>query len=170
MKNLELLLRLLVAKRIFAFVPPFIRGIYKDRLELYFCPTLNEFAAVPEVFNIALPEKFSNWLWKVYGYSMGFVGLLVTATTARCLANSMNRRLSDSDKQMNEISVMLASICGFLMLGANQIDGGVSTDYMGTKGLIASFIAAFLTVNIYKFCVRRDLIIRMPKEVPGTIT
>ncbi|MCB5953895.1 PTS lactose transporter subunit IIBC [Enterococcus sp. CWB-B31] len=127
-------------------------------------------AAVPEVFNIALPEEFSNWLWKVYGYSMGFVGLLVTATTARCLANSMNRRLSDSGKQMNEISVMLASICGFLMLGANQIDGGVSTDYMGTKGLIASFIAAFLTVNIYKFCVRRDLTIRMPKEVPGTIT
>ena len=127
-------------------------------------------ASVPEVVNVTLPEALSSWLWKVYGYSMGFVGLLVAATTARCLANSMNRQLSDSGKQMNEISVMLASICGFLMLGANQIDGGISTDYMGTKGLIASFIAAFLTANVYKFCVKRDLTIRMPKEVPGTIT
>lgn len=127
-------------------------------------------AAVPEVFNFALPEAFSSWLWKVYGYSMGFVGLLVAGTTARCLANSMNRQMSDSGKQINEISVMLASICGFLMLGANQIEGGISTDYLGTKGLIAAFIAAFITVNVYKFCVKRDLTIRMPKEVPGTIT
>lgn len=127
-------------------------------------------AAVPEVFNIVLPEMFSTWLWKVYGYSMGLVGLLVSATTARCLANSMNRQLADSGKKINEVSVMLASICGYFMLVADQIDGGIATDYLGTKGLIAAFIAAFLTVNIYKFCVKKDLTIKMPKEVPGTIT
>ncbi len=81
-------------------------------------------AAVPEVFNVTLPEAFSTWLWKVYGYSMGLVGLLVVATTARCLANSMNRQLSDSGKQINEVSVMLASICGFVMMAADQIDVG----------------------------------------------
>lgn len=127
-------------------------------------------AAVPEVFNVTLPEAFSTWLWKVYGYSMGLVGLLVVATTARCLANSMNRQLSDSGKQINEVSVMLASICGFVMMAADQIDGGIATDYLGTKGLLAAFVSAFVTVNVYKFCVKRDLTIRMPKEVPGTIT
>lgn len=127
-------------------------------------------AAVPEVFNLALPAALSSWLWKIYGYSMGVVGLLVAGTTARCLANSVNRQLSDTGKQINEVSVMLASICGFLMLSASQIDGGISTDSMGTKGLIASFVAAFITVNVYKFCVVRDLTIKMPKEVPGTIT
>lgn len=127
-------------------------------------------AAVPEVFGFALPEAFANWLWKVYGYSMGFVGLLVAGTTARCLANSMNRQLSDSGKQINEISVMLASIISFLLLGADQIDGGIATGYMGTKGLLAAFIAAFITVNVYRFCVKRDITIKMPKEVPGTIT
>lgn len=127
-------------------------------------------AAVPEVFSLALPAVVSDWLWKVYGYSMGVVGLLVAGTTARCLAVSMNRQLADIGKQMNEVSVMLASICGFLMLSASQIDGGLSMDYMGTKGLLASFVSAFITVNAYKFCVKRDLTIRMPKEVPGTIT
>lgn len=126
-------------------------------------------AAIPEVFGISLPEAFSTWLWKIYGYSMGIVGLLVAATTARCLAGSMNRKLEDG-KTINDVSVMLASIAGFFMLSVEQIDGGFASDFMGTKGLLASFVAAFLTVNIYKFCVKRDITIRMPKEVPGTIS
>lgn len=56
------------------------------------------------------------------------------------------------------------------MLSVEQIDGGFASDFMGTKGLLASFVAAFLTVNVYKFCVKRDITIRMPKEVPGTIS
>ncbi len=127
-------------------------------------------AAVPEVFNLALPEAFASWLWKVYDYSMGIVGLLVAGTTARSLTTSMNRELSDSGKQINEVSVMIASISSFLMLSASQVDGGLSMEFMGTKGLIASFLAAFITANVYKFCVERDLTIKMPKEVPGTIT
>lgn len=127
-------------------------------------------AAVPEVFGFALPAAFSDWLWKVYGYSMGVVGLLVAGTTARCLTNSMNRQMSDSGKQINDVSVMLAAIVSFLLLGVDQIEGGISTGYMGTKGLIAAFIAAFITANVYKFCVKRDITIQMPKEVPGTIT
>lgn len=126
-------------------------------------------AAVPEVFGFALPEAMSTWLWKVYGYSMGIVGLLVAATTARCLAGSMNRKMSEG-KVINEVSVMLASIASFMMLSADEIDGGISTEFMGTKGLLASFVAAFITVLVYKFCVQRDLTIKMPKEVPGTIS
>lgn len=125
-------------------------------------------AAVPEVFGVALPAPVSDWLWKVYGYSMGIVGLLVAATTARCLAQSMNRRMPEG-KVINEVSVMLASISSFIMLSTNQIDGGISTEFMGTKGLLASFVSAFMTVLVYKFCVERDLTIKMPKEVPGTI-
>ncbi|MDA9471894.1 PTS system, lactose-specific IIB component [Enterococcus sp. 5H] len=126
-------------------------------------------AAVPEVIGFAWPEAVSTWLWKVYGYSMGIVGLLVAATTARCLAVSMNRKMPEG-KVINDVSVMLASITGFLMLSVDQVEGGLGSDFMGTKGLIASFIAAFLTVNVYKFCVKRDLTIKMPKEVPGTIS
>ncbi|NPC91784.1 PTS transporter subunit EIIC [Bacillus sp. WMMC1349] len=126
-------------------------------------------ASIPEIFGMKLPEAVSLWLWKVYGYSMGVVGLLVAATTARCLTDSMNRRMP-KNKSINSTSVMLASIVSFLLLSVSQIDGGFSTDFMGTKGLLASFIAAFLTVNVYKFCVIKDITIKMPKEVPGTIS
>ena len=91
-------------------------------------------AAVPNAFNFYWPENISNWLWKVYGYSMGVVGLLVAATTARCLTESMNRTMQ-KNKVINSTSTMLASIVGFLLLSVDQVDGGFATDFMGTKGL-----------------------------------
>ncbi|WP_171332975.1 PTS lactose transporter subunit IIBC [Enterococcus cecorum] len=126
-------------------------------------------AAVPEIFGFNWPDAVSTWLWKVYGYSMGVVGLLVSATAARCLAESMNRKLP-KNKVINTTSVMLASIVSFLLLSVTQVDGNFSTTYMGTKGLLASFVAAFITVNMYKLCVLKDITIKMPKEVPGTIS
>jgi len=126
-------------------------------------------ASIPEIFGIKLPADVSTWLWKVYNYSMGIVGLLVSATTAKCLAESMNRRLPEG-KVINTTSVMLASICGFFMLAVSDVKLGISTTYLGTKGLLASFIAAFITVKMYKFCVEQDVTIHMPKEVPGTIS
>lgn len=126
-------------------------------------------ASIPEIFGIKLPADVSTWLWKVYNYSMGIVALLVSATTAKCLAESMNRRLPEG-KVINTTSVMLASICGFFMLAVSDVKLGISTTYLGTKGLLASFIAAFITVKMYKFCVEKDVTIHMPKEVPGTIS
>ena len=37
------------------------------------------------------------------------------------------------------------------------------------RGLFSAYIAAFITVWVYKFCVSRDLTIKLPKEVPGAI-
>ena len=126
-------------------------------------------ASIPDVFGIKLPEDVSNWLWKVYNYSMGVVALLVSATTARCLTESVNRKMP-ANKKINAVSVMLASIVGFLFLSVDQIENGLASGFMGTKGILAAFVSAFITVNVYKFCVLKDITIKMPKEVPGTIS
>ena len=39
-------------------------------------------ASIPEIFGIVLPATVSDWLWKVYNYSMGVVGLLVAGSFA----------------------------------------------------------------------------------------
>lgn len=126
-------------------------------------------AAIPPLVGIKLPESFETWLWKIYDYSMGIVGLLVAGTTARCLAGSMNRKMP-SGKVINEVSVMLASIVSFLLLAVTKMDGEFQGDFFGTKGILSSFVAAFITVNVYKFCVIKDITIKMPKEVPGSIS
>ncbi|VLO16480.1 PTS system, lactose-specific IIBC component [Streptococcus pneumoniae] len=126
-------------------------------------------AAIPPLVGIKLPESFETWLWKIYDYSMGIVGLLVAGTTARCLAGSMNRKMP-SGKVINEVSVMLASIVSFLLLAVTKMDGAFQGDFFGTKGILSSFVAAFITVNVYKICVIKDITIKMPKEVPGSIS
>lgn len=126
-------------------------------------------AAIPPLVGIKLPESFETWLWKIYDYSMGIVGLSVAGTTARCLAGSMNRKMP-SGKVINEVSVMLASIVSFLLLAVTKMDGAFQGDFFGTKGILSSFVAAFITVNVYKFCVIKDITIKMPKEVPGSIS
>ena len=127
------------------------------------------FAALPEVFGFVLPAAVSSWLWRVYNLSMGIVGILVAATTARALAESFQRKMPKG-MTINIISVMLASITGFLMLAVTEIDGGIDVTYLGTKGLLCSFISAFIAANMYKFCTLKNITIKMPPEVPGVIS
>src|SRR5699024_11644715 len=47
-------------------------------------------AALPEVFGLALPVVLSDWLWKIYDYSMGLIGILVAAPTTRTFAGTTN--------------------------------------------------------------------------------
>ena len=117
-----------------------------------------------------------NFCNKVYNFTMGVVGIMVAGTTASALTGSKNRRMP-AGKAINATSTMVAAMCAMLILAVTQtsakIDGAdVSvffTDNMGTKGLLSSFVAAFATVNIYAFCIKRDITIKLPKEVPGAI-
>lgn len=56
------------------------------------------------------------------------------------------------------------------MLAVTEIDGGIDVTYLGTKGLLCSFISAFISVNMYKFCTLKNITIKMPPEVPGVIS
>lgn len=41
---------------------------------------------------------------------------------------------------------------------------------MGSKGLLTAFLVAFFVCNVYKFCVKRNITIHMPEEVPPNIS
>ena len=127
-------------------------------------------AYVPNIFEFTWPKHIEAAIMKPYGYTMGVVGLLVAGTTAKALTDAYNRRL-ESTNQINFISTMLASICGFLFLAANPLEeGGFANAFMGTKGLLTAFLSAFVTVIIYNICVKNNVTIKMPKEVPPNIS
>lgn len=125
-------------------------------------------AFVPNIFGFYWPEHIEAILLKAYNYSMGILAVLVTATTAKYLTDSFNRDLP-SNNQINNISTMLASIVGFLLISADAIEGGFSSGYMGSAGLLAAFISAFVVGNIYKVCVKNDVTIKLPEQVPPNI-
>lgn len=127
-------------------------------------------AYVPNIFGFTWPKHIEAAIMKPYGYTMGVVGLLVAGTSAKALTDAYNRRL-ESTNQINFISTMLASICGFLFLAANPLEeGGFANAFMGTKGLLTAFLSAFVTVIIYNICVKNNVTIKMPKEVPPNIS
>ncbi|MBP2623323.1 lactose-specific PTS transporter subunit EIIC [Streptococcus oricebi] len=126
-------------------------------------------AFVPNAFGFFWPKNIEALLMKPYSYTMGILAVLVAGTTAKSLTDAMNRKM-EATNQINYLSTMLASICGLLLLAADPIENGLATGFLGTKGLLAAFVAAFITVNIYKVCVKNNVTIRMPEEVPPNIS
>ena len=127
-------------------------------------------AYVPNAWGFHWSKDIETFLMTPYSYSMGILAFFVGGTTAKALTDSMNRDLPATN-QINFISTMLASMVGFLLMAAEPAkDGGFLTAFMGTKGLLTAFIAAFITVNVYKVCVKNNVTIRMPDEVPPNIS
>ncbi|HEU3596113.1 lactose-specific PTS transporter subunit EIIC [Streptococcus pneumoniae] len=126
-------------------------------------------AFVPNSWGFKWSDEVVAFLMKPYSYSMGILALLVAGTTAKSLTDSVNRSMEKTN-QINYMSTLLAAIVGLLMLAADPIESGLATGFLGTKGLLSAFLAAFVTVAIYKICVKNNVTIRMPDEVPPNIS
>ncbi|MFQ7176107.1 MAG: lactose-specific PTS transporter subunit EIIC [Streptococcus salivarius] len=127
-------------------------------------------AYVPNAWGFHWSKDIETFLMTPYSYSMGILAFFVGGTTAKALTDSKNRDLPATN-QINFLSTMLASMVGFLLMAAEPAkEGGFLTAFMGTKGLLTAFIAAFVTVNVYKVCVKNNVTIRMPEEVPPNIS
>lgn len=126
-------------------------------------------AFVPNSWGFKWSDEAVAFLMKPYSYSMGILALLVAGTTAKSLTDSVNRSMEKTN-QINYMSTLLAAIVGLLMLAADPIENGLATGFLGTKGLLSAFLAAFVTVAIYKVCVKNNVTIRMPDEVPPNIS
>lgn len=152
---------------------PYLRAIFEGFIAampvVLFSSIFMLIAYVPNIFGFYWSEKIETALIKPYNYSMGLLGMLIAATTTKSLTDSFNRKLPKNN-QINNISVMLAAICGFLLVAADPLEGGFSGSHMGTSGLLAAFVVAFITANIYRLCIRNNVTIKMPKEVPPNIS
>ncbi|WP_051258334.1 lactose-specific PTS transporter subunit EIIC [Atopococcus tabaci] len=126
-------------------------------------------AYVPNIFGFYWSETVEALIVKPYNYSMGILGLLVAGTTAKSLTDSFNRDLPKNN-QINNISTLLASIVGFLLLAADPVEGGFGSGYLGTTGLLSAFVSAFIVVNVYNLFIKNNITIKMPKEVPPNIS
>lgn len=105
---------------------------------------------IPKNFGVELPSPAIAWMRKVYMLTMGVLGVIVSGTVAKSLAGNVNRKMPPG-KVINDTSAMLAAICGYLVL-------------------TVTLVSAFITVNVYRFCIKRDITIHLPKEVPGAIS
>lgn len=125
-------------------------------------------AYVPNIWGFYWSDEVTAFIVKPYNYSMGILGMLVAGTTAKNLTDSFNRDLPATN-QINNIATLITAIIGFLLLSSDAIEGGFGNGYLGTSGLLSAFVAAFITVNVYNFFIKRNITIKMPSEVPPNI-
>lgn len=134
-------------------------------------------ADLPSMWGFTWPDEVQAFLMRPYNYSMGIVGLLVAATTAKHFTDALNRDMPTTN-QINSVSTMLAAVVGFLILASSDVvrelvDGsslvGLDTSYLGSKGLLTAFVTAFAVGGIYKALIAHNVTIRMPEQVPPNI-
>ena len=126
-------------------------------------------AYVPNIFDFYWSAEVEALIMKPYNYSMGILAVAVAATTAKHFTDSVNRDLP-ANNQINSISTMICAIIGFLVVGVDSIEGGFSSGYMGSKGLLTAFLVAFVVGWVYRFCIARNITIKMPEQVPPNLS
>ncbi|WP_105993758.1 PTS lactose transporter subunit IIBC [Staphylococcus simulans] len=125
-------------------------------------------AYVPNVWGFHWPKHIEDIIMKVYNFTMGMLAVFMAGTVTKSLTDNRNLKLPKTN-QINVISTFVAAEASLLILAVKPIKDGISIDLLGTKGLIAAFLVAFIVPNIYKFCIGRNITIKMPPQVPGNI-
>lgn len=126
-------------------------------------------AYVPNAWGFYWPTAVANALVVPYNYSMGLLSLFVTATCAKNLTDSLNVKLPKTT-HINSMSVIMAAeICFIIIAIVVNPKTGIDLSYMGTQGLVASYLVGCIVPNIYKFCITHNVRITMPDQVPQNI-
>lgn len=126
-------------------------------------------AYVPNAWGYHWPTNVENNIMIAYNYSMGLLALFVTATTAKNLTDTKNLDLPKTN-QMNAVSVILAAEIAFIISAIVQNKGGADLTYLGTQGLVTSYIVGLIVPNVYYVCIKNNVTIKMPPQVPQNIS
>ncbi|MCP6652118.1 PTS lactose transporter subunit IIBC, partial [Klebsiella pneumoniae] len=76
------------------------------------------------------------------------LAVFMAGTVTKSLTDNRNLKLPKTN-QINVISTFVAAEASLLILAVKPIKDGISIELLGTKGLIAAFLVAFIVPNIY---------------------
>lgn len=114
------------------------------------------------------------------GVGTSFIGLFVAVAAAHATMEFYKEKKGENNDILGP--TILAVSCFFLMVPAQSVKtvvegaaepgtfAGVPTDFLGPKGVFAALIISIVTCELYRFFVRKNLVIKMPKGVPPMVS
>ncbi|MCL1631464.1 PTS lactose transporter subunit IIBC [Sporolactobacillus sp. CPB3-1] len=126
-------------------------------------------AFIPNIWGFYWSANVQNYLLKAYNFSMGLLAIFIAATTAKSLTDYKNLSLPKTNP-VNPISVIIASEICFFIVAADPLKTGIDISFLGTKGLICAYIIGLIVPNIYYVCIKNNVTIKMPPQVPQNIS
>lgn len=110
-------------------------------------------------------------LSRASGIGTQMFGVYVAAATAYYAIKYYNEKFPN-EKQLDPIPVVLLTVGSFMLIQPNPVVENVTyldLGFLGPKGVFAAIIVALGSVEIYRFIVKKNIVIKMPKEVPPMI-
>lgn len=104
-----------------------------------------------------------QWLAKLMyanDATFGMMGLLASFGIAY--------RLAEKYEGVDAVSAGMVSLAAFLLATPFK-DGGIPTTYMGSGGLFVAIVIAMISTEIYRFIVKKNIVIKMPDSVPPAV-
>lgn len=132
---------------------------------------IGSFCLIPDAIPNMIGEDnpISQWIMAnssiiaiPYNVGMALMSIYVSAVIAYHLANSYKLDVPGS---------LSMAVIAFLMMAVEYTeDGGISTAYLGPKGLFAAMFASLIAVELYRWCKKRHFTIKMPESVPDFVS
>lgn len=111
--------------------------------------------------NIFGKDIWQNWNWNVLNpATFGLIGIITMLGTAYELCRK------------NEISPLpgvVTSLMTYFLLIALDENGKLSVNEFGASSLFLSIIVAIISVEIYTLCIKKNIIIRLPGNIPSFV-
>ncbi len=112
---------------------------------------------------------WTSYLDSAYRATFNLMGLLLAGTLAYRLAE---------DYKLDVLSTMVLSLVAYVVVlpksvlteGGETVGRVLSFTWLGTQGVITAIIMAFVTVEIVRLCVQKNLTIKMPDSVPSMVS
>jgi PTS system cellobiose-specific IIC component len=102
----------------------------------------------------------SDSLWVPFNITFGLLSVYVTISVAFSLA----RR-----RGLDPVMPVIFTFLSYLLVASPQIAGGEPGTFLDNTGLFTAIVVALITIEVYRFFVKRNLVISMPAGVPPAI-
>lgn len=114
--------------------------------------------------NMMLSMFGENWKWfnwgVIYASTMGLVALIAVIGVSYALAKSYGKE---------PLPAAGIALSGYFILLVQMEGGGYGTAFFGSRGLFAAMLVAIVSAEIYNFVIDKNIVIRLPEQVPPAI-
>lgn len=110
-------------------------------------------------------------LKRASGVGTQVLALFIAVATAYYAIEFYNNRDSE-EKKLDPMPPVILTIASFLMLYQNPVIEKVAyleIGMLGAKAVFSAILVSLITIEIYRFIIRKKLVIKMPEGVPSAI-
>jgi len=108
-----------------------------------------------------LPENIAGSLWNVFNVTFGLLSLYVVFSVSYALS----RR-----RGVDPLMPVIFSFLSYILVASPQLAGGEAGTYLDNTGLFTAIVVSVITVEIYRFFIQKNIVIKMPEGVPPAIS